>query len=181
MKRHTVDGAAILRQTPEMPALSPVVAFEHHLRLDGQGYPDGVARGTLNVATMLCSIADVYDAMRSQREYQEAFPTDRILAVLKRNDGTQFDQHLVRRFVQLMGIYPPGTLVALEDGRLAVVTAIHAPQPERPQVRLLFEADGSPAPPSDEIALWDEAAAGLTITSVVDPSTVGLDPRRMLG
>ena len=60
---------------------------------------------------MLCSIADVYDAMRSQRAYQQAFPTERILEVLKRADGTQFDQHLIRRFVQLLGVYPAGTLV----------------------------------------------------------------------
>ena len=66
---------------------------------------------------MLCGIADVYDAMRSQRVYQEAFPTDRILAVLQRNDGTQFDQNLVRRFAQLVGIYPAGNLVRLEHRR----------------------------------------------------------------
>ena len=180
MKRHTIDGAAILRETPEMPALAPVVAFEHHLRLDGQGYPDGITRDTLNVATMLCSIADVYDAMRSQREYQEAFPTDRILAVLKRNDGMQFDQHLVRRFVQLMGIYPPGTLVALADERLAIVTAIHAPSPERPRVRIVFETGGTPTAAREEIDLWDEAAAHITIASVIDPVTVGIEPHKML-
>ena len=101
MKRHTIDGAEILRKTPDIPTLAPVVAFEHHLRLDGTGYPHGVTRPSLNVGTMLCSIADVYDAMRSQRKYQQAFPTDRILEVLKRNDGKQFDQHLVRRFAQL--------------------------------------------------------------------------------
>ncbi len=117
MRRHTVDGAEILRRTPEMPILAPVVAFEHHLRLDGTGYPFGVKRDSLNVGTMLCSISDIYDAMRSQRTYQQAFPTDRILAVLKRNDGTQFDQHLVRRFVQLLGVYPPGNLVRLTTRR----------------------------------------------------------------
>nr|MDQ3070156.1 HD-GYP domain-containing protein [Acidobacteriota bacterium] len=180
MKRHTIDGAAILRQTPEMPALAPVVAFEHHLRLDGQGYPHGVQRETLNVATMLCSIADVYDAMRSQREYQEAFPTDRILAVLARNDGMQFDQALVRRFVQLMGIYPPGSLVALSDGRLAVVLAIHAPLPERPRVRIVFDAAGAPAARREELELWEDAAAGIDVASVIDPVTVGLDPLRLL-
>ena len=116
MKRHTVDGAEILRRTPEMPILAPVVAFEHHLRLDGTGYPLGVRRAALNLGTMLCSISDIYDAMRSQRAYQQAFPTERIIAVLKRNDGTQFDQHLVRRFVQLLGIYPPGNLVRLNTG-----------------------------------------------------------------
>ena len=81
----------------------------------------------LNLGTMLCGIADVYDAMRSQRAYQQAFPTDRILAVLKRNDGTQFDQNLVRRFVQLLGIYPAGNLVRLSTGEVAVVTEVHAP------------------------------------------------------
>src|SRR5690606_31991499 len=145
MKRHTIDGAAILRQTPDVPALAPVVAFEHHLRLDGAGYPDTARRATLNLATMLCSIADVYDAMRSQREYQQAFPTDRILAVLGRNDGLQFDQHLVRRFVQLMGIYPAGSVVTLSDGRTAIVTAIHAPAPEQPRVRVVLDANGSPS------------------------------------
>jgi hypothetical protein len=98
LARHTVDGAEILRRTPEIPALAPVVAFEHHLRLDGTGRPAGVARPSLNLGTMMCTIADVYDAMRSKRVYQKAFPIDRILAALKRNDGTQFDQNLVQRF-----------------------------------------------------------------------------------
>ncbi|HEX5475978.1 MAG TPA: HD-GYP domain-containing protein, partial [Vicinamibacterales bacterium] len=142
MRRHTVDGAEILRRTPEMPILAPVVAFEHHLRIDGTGYPFNVTRASLNVATMLCSISDVYDAMRSQRAYQQAFPTDRILAVLKRNDGSQFDQHLVRRFVQLLGIYPPGNLVRLSTGEVAVVVRVHAPDPYRPRVKVLFNRDG---------------------------------------
>ena len=93
---------------------------------------------------MLCGIADVYDAMRSQRVYQQAFPTDRILAVLQRNDGKQFDQHLVRRFVQLVGIYPAGNLVRLDTGEIAVVLKAHAPDPYRPRVRILFTADGKP-------------------------------------
>jgi len=142
MRRHTVEGAEILRRTPEMPILAPVVAFEHHLRLDGTGYPYGVKRTALNLATMLSSISDVYDAMRSQRTYQQAFPTDRILAVLRRNDGTQFDQHLVRRFVQLLGIYPPGNLVRLTTGEVAVVVRTHAPDPYRPRVRVLFDSSG---------------------------------------
>ena len=108
MRRHPVEGAEILRRTPEMPILAPVVAFEHHLRIDGTGYPEGAKRSALNLGTMICSIADVYDAMRSQRAYQQAFPTDRVLAVLKKDDGAHFESQLVRRFVQLLGIYPAG-------------------------------------------------------------------------
>jgi putative nucleotidyltransferase with HDIG domain len=183
MRRHTVDGAEILRRTPEMPILAPVVAFEHHLRLDGTGYPFGVRRESLNVGTMLCSISDIYDAMRSQRAYQQAFPTERILAVLKRNDGTQFDQHLVRRFVQLLGIYPPGNLVRLSTGEVAVVARIHAPDPYRPRVRVLFNAAGARLDLPYERNLWEPphpGAAADTVVSPLDPAEFGIDPLNFL-
>ena len=172
MKRHVVDGAEILRTTPDIPALAPVVAFEHHLRIDGTGYPSGVTRPSLNLGTMLCSIADVYDAMRSQRNYQQAFPTDRILAVLKRNDGQQFDQHLVRRFVQLIGIYPAGNLVRLNTGDMAVVLNVYAPDPYRPHVRILIGRDGKRLELPYDLNLWEASEDPQRPASVVAP----LDP-----
>ena len=177
LRRHTVDGAEILRRTPEIPALSPVVAFEHHLRLDGTGYPAGVSRPTLNLGTMLCGIADVYDAMRSQRIYQEAFPTDRILAVLQRNDGKQFDQNLIRRFVQLVGIYPAGNLVRLTTGEVAVVLKTYAPDPYRPRVRLLMDRAGAKVVRVRELNLW-EAPEGepQSIQAPLDPADYDVDP-----
>ena len=179
MKRHTVDGAEILRMTPEVPALAPVVAFEHHLRIDGSGYPDGVSRSSLNIGTMLCSIADVYDAMRSQRRYQQSFPTDRILAVLKRNDGTQFDQHLVRRFVQLIGIYPAGTLVRLNTGEVAVVMSVYAPDPYRPHVRVLLGRDSSRLDLPFDLNLWetsDDPQRPASIVAPLDSTNYQFDP-----
>jgi putative nucleotidyltransferase with HDIG domain len=179
MRRHVVDGAEILRRTPEMPILAPVVAFEHHLRIDGSGYPFRVTRpGGLNVGTMLCGISDVYDAMRSQRAYQQAFPTDRILAVLKRNDGTQFDQHLVRRFVQLLGIYPAGNLVRLSSGEIAVVTQVHAPDPHRPRVRVLVAQDGTRLDLPYDRNLWELGPDGhaTTVEAPVDAADYGIDP-----
>ena len=179
MKRHTVDGAEILRMTPEVPALAPVVAFEHHLRIDGSGYPDGVSRSSLNIGTMLCSIADVYDAMRSQRSYQQSFPTDRILAVLKRNDGTQFDQHLVRRFVQLIGIYPAGTLVRLNTGEVAVVMSVYAPDPYRPHVRVLLGRDSSRLDLPFDLNLWetsDDPQRPASIVAPLDSTNYQFDP-----
>ena len=179
MKRHVVDGAEILRQTPEMPILAPIIAFEHHLRLDGTGYPEPASRPQLNVGTMLCSIADVYDAMRSQRTYQQAFPTDRILAVLKRNDGSQFDPHLVRRFVQLIGIYPPGTLVRLSTGEIAVVLQVHAPDAHHPKVRLLADANGVEITSSQEWNLWEaegDEAERAHVVAPLNPKEYGIDP-----
>jgi putative nucleotidyltransferase with HDIG domain len=176
LKRHTVDGAEILRKTPEMPALAPIVAFEHHLRADGTGYPPAI-RPQLNLGTMLAGIADVYDAMRSLRVYHSGFPTDRILAVLQNNDGKQFDQNLVRRFVQLVGIYPVGNLVRLDTGEVAVVLKAHAPDPYRPRVRLLFDADRRPLRAPQDLDLWySEDRETRSIQAPVDPAEYGIDP-----
>lgn len=183
MKRHVIDGAEILRATPDVPALAPVVAFEHHLRLDGSGYPSGVARPTLNLGTMLCSIADVYDAMRSERSYQQSFPTDRILAVLQRRQGTQFDQHLVRRFAQLVGVYPAGNLVRLNTGEIALVVKTHAPDPFRPLVRVIVDRHGARLAEPIDVQLWVHAHEGdlaPAIVEPVDPADVGIDPLTLL-
>ena len=93
--------------------------------------------------------------MRSQRVYHKGFPTDRILVVLQENDGKQFDQNLVRRFVQLVGIYPEGNLVRLDSGEIAVVLKAYAPDPYRPQVRILFTSDRKPNPEPVELNLWE--------------------------
>jgi putative nucleotidyltransferase with HDIG domain len=181
LKRHTIDGAQILKTTPEIPRLAPIVAFEHHLRSDGTGYPMGASRPSLNLATTFCGIADVYDAMRSQRVYQQAFPSDRILSVLQRNDGKQFDQHLVRRFAQLVGIYPVGNMVRLDSGEIAVVTRSYAPDPYRPRVKVLLDREGTLLGRPYEVSLWHPHEGGPTaVAALVDPVTVGLDPLNYL-
>jgi putative nucleotidyltransferase with HDIG domain len=186
MRRHVVDGAEILRRTREMPILAPVVAFEHHLRLDGSGYPFTVKRPALNLGSMLCAIADVYDAMRSQRAYQQAYPTDRIVAVLKKNEGAQMDRNLVRRFVQLLGIYPPGNLVKLSTGEVAVVLRVHAPDPHRPRVRVLFSAEGVRLDLPFERNLWElqpdrpSDGALANVVGPVDSADYNLDPLTFL-
>jgi putative nucleotidyltransferase with HDIG domain len=178
MQRHTVDGAEILRATPDVPTLAPVVAFEHHLRLDGSGYPAGLTRPSLNLATMLCSIADVYDAMRSQRKYQQAFPSERILEVLRSGDRHHFERHLVRRFAQLIGIYPVGNAVRLDTGAIAVVVQVHAPDPRRPRVKVVADATGTVLPVPYEVNLWDAPAEAspTAIVAPVDPAMLAFDP-----
>jgi hypothetical protein len=132
---------------------------------------------------MLCGIADVYDAMRSQRKYQQAFPTDRILDVLKRNDGAQFDQNLVRRFVQLIGIYPVGNLVRLDTGEIAVVLKVYAPDPYRPHVRILFDRQGKRLDLTFDINLWEMNPGEGRPSSIVaplDPAAYQLDPLTLM-
>jgi putative nucleotidyltransferase with HDIG domain len=179
MKRHVVDGAEILRRTPEIPPIASIVAFEHHLRIDGTGYPGGVSRPRLNLATQICGIADVYDAMRSQRKYQQAFPSERIVAVLQRSDGTQFDQRLVRRFVQIIGIYPVGNAVRLDTGEIAVVLQVNPDDPHKPQVRVVLDREGRKYLRPYDVNLWQSPQGGrwpASVAAPVDAASLGLDP-----
>jgi hypothetical protein len=132
---------------------------------------------------MLCSIADVYDAMRSNRVYQKALPAERVLEVLKRSDGKQFDQHLVRRFAQLVGIYPAGTLVRLNTNELAVVKMVHAPDPRRPQVRVATDRRGKRIEATYDVNLWEanlESDGPSSVVAPVDPDTCDFDPLSLM-
>ncbi len=171
MRRHVLDGAEILRKTPDITPLAPIVAFEHHLRADGSGYPAGVSRSTQNLATMLTAISDVYDAMRSRRHYQRSFPSERVLAVLQRNEGREFDPNLVRRFVQLMGIYPVGSMVRLNTGALGVVVRAYPLDPYKPRVKVVFAPDGRRLEVPFDIDLWEvEPSDKSRPSSVVAPA-----------
>ena len=186
MKRHPVEGAEILRSAPEMPRLAPIVAFEHHLRIDGTGYPFGLQRPALNLGTQLVGIADVYDAMRSKRAYQQAFPTDRIIEVMRRNDGKQFDQNLVRRFIDLMGVYPPGSVVRLTTGEVAVVVENDGPDPSQPTVKVLYDAQERLLEVPQARRLWNEASddpdgdPGTSIIEARDPAAYQIDALSLL-
>jgi cyclic di-GMP phosphodiesterase len=101
---------------------------------------------------------------------------------LKRNDGVQFDQHLVRRFTQLIGIYPVGNLVRLNTGQVAVVLKVYAPDPHRPQVRVLFDRDGRRLPIAFDVNLWEatEPDRPGSIVAPLDPAAYQLDPLTLI-
>jgi len=183
MQRHVVDGAQILRKTPGMPALAPIVAFEHHLRQDLSGYPTNIGSRKLNLCTMVVSISDVFDALRSNRSYRAGLATDRVRFMLDEQSGRAFEPTLLRRFTSLVGLFPAGTVVHLASGQIGVVAEANAADIYRPRVRVVRDATGTPlAAPR-----WvDTAARGVTgafvddIVEAIDPVTAGIDPLRVL-
>jgi putative nucleotidyltransferase with HDIG domain len=180
MKRHVVDGAHILRKTPEMPALAPVVAFEHHLRQDLSGYPENIGHRDLNLCTQIVTIADVYDALRSNRIYREGLPTERVRSIMTRKDSPEFNTRLLRRFINLMGVFPVGTLVRLESDEVAVVTREHPADPFRPQVKVLLDRSGAAVENPELVNTWDAGPPARGVAEAVDPDTVGIDPLMFL-
>jgi putative nucleotidyltransferase with HDIG domain len=179
MQRHVVDGAHILRRTPEMPALAPIVAFEHHLRQDLSGYPANIGHRKLNLCTQIVSIADVYDALRSNRVYREGLPSDRIKSIMGKKDDPAFNQKLLRRFINLIGMYPIGTLVRLNTEQIGVITHEHPTDPFRPQVKIVRERDGSEIEEPQLVNTWEPDGRGdytWAVVEAVDPDAVGIDP-----
>lgn len=184
MQRHVVDGAQILRKTPGLPALAPIVAFEHHLRQDLSGYPTNIGARKLNLCTMIVSIADVFDALRSNRAYREGLPEQRVRHMLDQQAGRAFEPTLLRRFVTLMGIFPVGTFVALTTGEVGVVTAEHPSDPFRPIVSVVVDRSGRrpEAPVSIDTSVRDDAGSFVCgVGEAVDGDEFGIDPLTVLG
>jgi putative nucleotidyltransferase with HDIG domain len=183
MKQHVIDGAHILRRTPEMPALAPIVAFEHHLKQDLSGYPENIGHRKLNLCTMIVSIADVFDALRSNRPYREGLATARIRAIMGEQGNPAFNQALLRRFVNLMGLFPIGTIVRLNTEEVGVVTAEHPEDPFRPQVKILFDPRGDKLELPILANTWERDWRGefpRAVVESVDPDAVELDPLTVL-
>ena len=183
MKQHVVDGAHILRRTPEMPALAPIVAFEHHLKQDLSGYPENIGHRKLNLCTMIVSIADVFDALRSNRPYREGLATTRIKSIMGEQGNPQFNQPLLRRFVNLMGLFPIGTIVRLNTEEVGVVTAEHPEDPFRPQVKILYNAKGEQIESPVLANTWERDSRGgfpRAVVESVDPDAMELDPLTVL-
>src|SRR5215212_727242 len=183
MKMHVVDGAHILRRTPEMPALAPIVAFEHHLKQDLSGYPEKIGSRKLNLCTMIVSIADVFDALRSNRPYREGMATVRIRSIMGEQGNPAFNQVLLKRFVNLMGLFPVGTLVRLTNGEVAVVTAEHPSDPFRPQVKIVVDRSGATLEEPLLANTWERDSRGeypYAVVEPVDPDTIEIDPLTFL-
>jgi putative nucleotidyltransferase with HDIG domain len=183
MKRHVVDGAHILRKTPEMPALAPIVAFEHHLKQDLSGYPENIGSRKLNLCTMIVSIADVFDALRSNRPYRQGMASDRIRAIMGERDNPAFNQKLLKRFVNIMGLFPVGNLVRLNTEEVAVVTAEHPSDPFRPQVKIVLDSRGERIEEPFLANTWERDSRGeypRAVVEQVDPELLGLDPLTLL-
>jgi HD-GYP domain-containing protein (c-di-GMP phosphodiesterase class II) len=99
---HSVKGARYILRMKEIPKLAVLGALEHHIRYDGTGYPELKGEWEPNIASQMIAIADVFDAMRSRRPYQEPKPMDLILQVLEKEKGTTFNPVLVDNFFNLI-------------------------------------------------------------------------------
>lgn len=141
MKQHPSCGAQILVQyVPIFGELPVIVSFQHHLTYSGTGYPERLTYAKeLSLASRMTTIADVYDALRSNRSYRPGMPPEKVYTLMRSEQGTSFDPFLLDNFFSIMGIWPPGTIVELTDNRIGVVQSENTFFLDKPVVEVFFD------------------------------------------
>ncbi|MDR1424787.1 MAG: HD-GYP domain-containing protein [Azoarcus sp.] len=142
MKSHVVQSKIILAETPGISQIALDVAAQHHERFDGSGYPNKLAGDEISQYGQMSAIVDVYDAITSNRVYHKEIPPTEALRKILEWSKFHFNPTLTQVFIRSLGIYPSGSLVRLESGRLAVVEEQHPDKPMQPKLRVIFHTRG---------------------------------------
>lgn len=142
IQEHTNAGFDILRRQGEISLLSAHIAFQHHERIDGSGYPRALVGSDIHLYGRIVAVADVYDALVSDRAYRPRFLPHKAAEMLLEQSGQAFDADVVHHFLQQVAFYPTGTIVRLSTGLIGVVVDVNKPVTTRPIVRALYDAEG---------------------------------------
>ena len=169
-----------LRGYGEVPYRSMITAYEHHMKRDLTGYPKTLRPRTPSIFSRIIAVADGFDAGTSRRVYStNPLQPDSVLHEMLNSPRRGLDPVVVKAFINLLGIYPAGTMVILDTYELAIVTAANADVSEvhRPMVRIISDQGGSITFPGFLSNLADKDAAGTplrTIIKVSDPDKYGI-------
>ncbi len=139
MQSHVTHSYQVLKEEQGIPATAITVAFEHHERHDGTGYPLGLKGNKITRVGQMAAIVDVYDAITSDRCYHKGLDPAEALRKLYEWSEFHFCRELVQHFIKCVGVYPLGTMVRLESGYLAVVVRPANGSMVKPMVRLVYD------------------------------------------
>lgn len=177
VRTHPTLGYRMLRDAGYEDSQALEVVLHHHERLDGKGYPDALDAARITRLARMGAVADVYDAVTSDRCYHRAMPPTAALQMML-SDSDHFDGEIVRAFVKTVGIYPNRSLVRLKSGRLAVVIEQHASNASTPIVKVFFSVrSNAPTLP----VMLNLAHGTDAIVSAEDPVAWRLDVKLLAG
>ncbi len=141
IKAHTVHGRNLLMSSPGMLPAAIDVAYGHHERMDGDGYPRKIKGNGTSTFSRIVAIVDAYDAMTAERCYAPSIPSTDALKNIFQDRATHFDDRLAKEFIKFVGLYPPGTLVELVNGMIGIVLASNPEQNRLPKIIVVLDRD----------------------------------------
>jgi HD-GYP domain-containing protein (c-di-GMP phosphodiesterase class II) len=142
IKSHTLLGAEImLKHIDTLGILPVVVSFEHHLKYDSSGYPRLSFLRKQHIASLIVAICDVYDALSQRRGYKQDYSPDVVYNIMIKGRGTAFDPELLDKFFEIIGYWPIGAVVALNDASVALVISQNESDIMRPNIEIVAPAD----------------------------------------
>jgi putative nucleotidyltransferase with HDIG domain len=143
MKRHPENGLNILKNANAISDFSKVVIIEHHERFNGKGYPKGIGNAEIHEIGFIAAVADVYDAMTTDRIYRPAWTPQRTLAMIFQGCDIDYSRRIVELFTRHLGIYPVGSFIRLVSGEMGVVIRVEKGAILTPNVLILFDQYGN--------------------------------------
>ncbi|MBE5961128.1 MAG: HD-GYP domain-containing protein [Lachnospiraceae bacterium] len=146
-KLHVTLGYQRLQDNDMIPAAAKLIAYSHHERMDGSGYPLGIKGDDLHLFSKITAIADVYDALTTDRCYRPKWPANKAVDYLIENAGTHFAPELVQLFIKQIAIFPNGSMVLLSTGETGIIKEQNRGLPHRPVVRVIKDAQGEEMKP----------------------------------
>lgn len=141
IRKHTTSGFDVLRNVHSISLLIAHCAFQHHERLDGSGYPRGLIDFEIHPYAKIIAVADVFDAVTSNRVYKMKMLPSQAIAILEGGKGTLYDAKVVEAFSHIIAHYPNGTTVVLSNGSRGIISKQNKHNPTRPWVRIFEEND----------------------------------------
>ncbi len=173
MRKHSALGGELLLGTKGITDESKHVVLQHHEKYNGTGYPGRKEGHRIHVFARIAAVADVYDAMTSNRVYQKSLPPDIVLQKMYMWREVHFEPSIVERLIKCLGIYPIGTLVELNTGEVAVVTSTNQNNPIKPGLLVLFDEDKKRMPKPVEVHLGSETSRWVVESKA--PEQFGID------
>lgn len=167
MQSHSQKGYEFIKNNADVPASVYVGVLQHHEKYDGSGYPLGFHKDEIGLFGRIISIADVYDALTSNRPYRKALVPSEAVEYIMGSGGSLFDPDMAKTFVSLVAPYPEGTLVRLSDHRTAIVIKNYNDCSLRPRIKVLSERGQHVTPYIIDLRN-DAHAMGITITGFAD-------------
>lgn len=184
IKSHPVEGLRMLEKMGVHSEIALRVVKEHHVRFDRTGYPTLASGEDVHPHTMIVTVSDSYDALTTLRPYQRLFEPSEAVTLMRTLAGSTFDPEMFERFIEMLGIYPPGTVVRLTTGDIAVVTRPGTEDSSRPWIRVAQDAEGNTVE-GEEVSLmdWNTEAEDYTrsILVALNPAIHGIDVVKILG